>query len=80
MDIYEDSKNFVNDEEIEKVVGEINHILKMDMPFNRIKDLPDLRMKFLNLYDPILEVTLAPVLEQIKEFETRVSEKLLNII
>lgn len=75
MDIYEDSKNFVNDEEIEKVVGEINHILKMDMPFNRIKDLPDLRMKFLNLYDPILEVTLAPVLEQIKEFETRVSEK-----
>ncbi|QQK06964.1 BREX system P-loop protein BrxC [Miniphocaeibacter halophilus] len=75
MNIYEDSKNFVNNSEIEEVVGEINHILKMDMPFNKIKDLPDLRMKFLNLYAPILEETLNPVLEQIKEYETRVSEK-----
>ena len=78
MRIYDDSKNFVNESEITNVVEETKTILKMDMPFNKIKDLPDLRMKFLNLYEPVLENTLAPVLEEIKDFENRVSEKVLE--
>ena len=61
MGIYENSKNFVVNNEIEKVVSEINEIIKMANPYGQIFRLPDLLDKFNNLYDSLLQAQQKPV-------------------
>ena len=61
MGIYENSKNFVVNNEIEKVVSEINEIIKMPNPYGQIFSLPDLLDKFNNLYDSLLQAQQKPV-------------------
>ena len=50
MRIYDDSKTFIVNSEIEAVVADIKSILKKSVPYSEIFQLPDLLEKFINLY------------------------------
>lgn len=76
MGIYENSKNFVVNNEIEKVVSEINEIIKMPNPYGQIFRLPDLLDKFNNLYDSLLQEKQKPVDEAIQDAMKRVFNEL----
>ena len=72
MGIYENSKNFVVNSEIEKVVSETNEILNNANPYGQIFRLPDLLDKFNNLYDSLLQEKQKPDDEAIQEAMKRV--------
>ena len=72
MGIYENSKNFVVNSEIEKVVSETNEILNNANPYGQIFRLPDLLDKFNNLYDTLLQEKQKPVDEAIQDAMKRV--------
>ena len=76
ISIYGESKSYILNEEMEKMTEEMKTILSMPNPYNRIKDLPELNNKFLNLYNHILDKELEPVKREIKEAEDRVMEEL----
>ena len=76
MGIYENSKNFVVNNEIEKVVSEINEIIKMPNPYGQIFRLPDLLDKFNNLYDSLLQEMQKPVDEAVQDAMKRVFNEL----
>ncbi|HLR34614.1 MAG TPA: hypothetical protein VK071_04705, partial [Tissierellales bacterium] len=74
--IYNESKSYILNDEIEEIVQVMKKILAMAYPYNRIKDLPELNSRFLDLYDKILEKELEPVKIEIKKAENRVMEEL----
>ena len=76
MRIYDNSKNFVVNNEIEKVVSEINEIIRNANPYGQIFRLPDLLDKFNNLYDSLLEEKKKPVDEAIQDAMKRVFNEL----
>ncbi len=76
MGIYNDSKTFVVDAELEKTVRDIRDILAMKSPFGNIYKLPGLNDQFRNRYSSILEEMSGPVHESIKENRKRVIEEL----
>lgn len=59
--IYQDSQNYIADTNLEQIASDIHAILQLPSPYNKIKDLPDLREKFLEAYSAILEEKAAPV-------------------
>lgn len=76
MKIYDDSKTFIVNSEIESVVFEINKILKKQSPFNEIFKLPDLLEKFISLYSQLLLEMQKPIYQAIDEAKERVFEEL----
>lgn len=76
MKIYDDSKTFIVDNEIEKVVDDIKGILKNGNPYNEIFKLPDLLEKFTNLYGRLLNKMMDPVKTSIEQARNRVFEEL----
>lgn len=76
MRIYDNSKNFVVNNEIEKVVSEINEIIRNASPYGQIFRLPDLLDKFNNLYDSLLQEKQKPVDEAIQDAMKRVFNEL----
>ena len=76
ISIYGESKSYILNEEIEEIVGEMKEILSMPSPYNRIKDLPQLNTRFLDLYNEILDKELEPVKIHIKEAKDRVIDEL----
>lgn len=52
--IYDDSKTYIVDEELEKIVAEMRQITKQDKPYPNIPKLPELRSKFIMAYSKIL--------------------------
>ena len=76
MKIYDDSKTFIVNSEIESVVFEINRILKKQSPFNEIFKLPDLLEKFISLYSQLLLEMQKPIDQAIDEAKERVFEEL----
>lgn len=74
LEIYEDSKTYIVDEELENVVARMKTILKMDKPYRDIPKLPELRRRFMDAYSKILEVASAPVMQSIEEAKDRVVE------
>lgn len=76
LDVFEASKSYVVDEEIEKVFNRMEEIIKMSSPFDNISELPKLNDKFLNIYNEILDRELAPVLIEIEQAKNRVTEVL----
>jgi len=76
IDIFEESRSYVINEEIESVVKRMETIFKMPYPYNNIKDLPELNNKFPNIYNEILDKELEPVKTEICEAEKRVMEVL----
>lgn len=76
MKIYDDSKNFVVDKEIELVVADINAILKKITPYGEIFKLPELLDKFIRLYGKLLKELQQPVNIAIEDARKRVFEEL----
>lgn len=74
MGIYDDSKTFVVDTELEDLVGQIKTILHMPSPYREIYKLPELNERFSQRYNAILDEQLAPALEAVNEARNRVFE------
>lgn len=76
MTIYDDSKTFIVNKDIEAVVKGIKDILKMDAPYGSIYKLPDLNDKFINLYGGLLISMRAPIDAAIEDARKRVFDEL----
>ena len=76
MRIYDDSKTFVVNAELEAVVKDIKTIIKSPKPYGQIFNLPGLNDKFMNKYSEILDEKSGPMLEAIAEARTAVFDKL----
>ena len=74
--IYDDSKTYIVDEELEKIVAEMRQITKQDKPYPNIPKLPELRSRFIMAYSKILEKEEKPVLDAIDQAKNRVLEVL----
>lgn len=76
MEIYNDSKTFIADSEIEAAAGNIKTILSKSSPYSEIFRLPDLLDRFVNLYGELLSEMQKPVDAAIQEAKKRVFEEL----
>lgn len=76
LDIYDDSKTYIVNTALEDVVRQMRGIVVMKAPYREIPKLPELREKFMNLYNEILEEQSAPVVKAIKDDRNRVLEVL----
>jgi hypothetical protein len=76
MRIYDDSRTFIVNEEIEKTVGQIKEILKKVTPYREIFQIPGLLDTYVNLYSQVLEEMSVPVLAAVDEARKRVIEEL----
>ena len=76
MKIYDDSKTFIVNSEIEDVAASIKIILKKSIPYFEIFKLPDLLDKFINLYGELLNEMQKPIDIAIQEARQRVFEEL----
>ena len=74
LEIYDDSKTYIVDKELEDIVAQMRAIVKKDMPYKDIPLLPNLREKFTTAYGKLLEVQSAPVMQSISEARDRVAE------
>jgi hypothetical protein len=74
--IYDDSKTYIVDEELEKIVAEMRHITKQEKPYPNIPKLPELREEFMHAYTEILQREEKPVLNAIDQAQARVTEVL----
>lgn len=76
MGIYDDSKTFIVDDKVEVSARGIKDILKREVPYSHIPQLPSFINEFNGAYIAVLTKMEAPVLEAIKEAKTRVFEVL----
>lgn len=76
MIIYDDSKTFIVNSDIESVVASINTILKNRMPYSEIYKLPDLCNEFIELYSGLILELQKPIENAIQEARKRVFEEL----
>ncbi len=76
--LYEDSKSFVVNDEIEEIVKKIREILKMANPYNLISQLPDLNHGFSTIYQQILADQVGPVKAAIDHAQENVQAALKN--
>ena len=76
MAIYDSSKTFIVNKEIEKVVKDIKSILKMPSPYGNIYKLPDLNNQFIKLYGGLLISMRAPIDAAIEDGRKRVFDEL----
>ena len=76
MKIYDDSKTFIVNKDIEKVVSDITAILKKSVPYGEIFKLNDLLEKYIRLYSGLLDAMQAPVDAAIEEAKERVFAEL----
>lgn len=72
--IYDDSKTYIVDAELEAVVANIRSIVQKAEPYQDIPKLPELREKFMEAYMQVLHVQEAPVYSAIDEAQKRVME------
>lgn len=76
MEIYDSSKTFIVNSDIESVVADIKTILNEMAPYSEIYKLPDLLDKFTKLYGGLLMGMKEPVNIVIKEARQRVFDEL----
>lgn len=74
LEIYDDSKMYIVEEDLEDIVAQMREIVKKDMPYRDIPQLPNLRKKFMDAYSKVLETASAPVMQSIEEAKDRVVE------
>ena len=74
LEIYDDSKTYIVDKDLENIVAQIKSIVEMQAPYREIPKLPDLRNKFMNAYTDILEKAAVPVKQSIEDDRDRVIE------
>ncbi|MGN0838929.1 MAG: BREX system P-loop protein BrxC [Pyramidobacter sp.] len=76
MKIYDDSKTFIVNEDLENTVKDIKHILNEKEPYKDIPKLPKLLDKFRNIYGGILDEQEKPVKSAIDASYQRVMDVL----
>ncbi|MCI8646068.1 MAG: BREX system P-loop protein BrxC [Firmicutes bacterium] len=76
MKIYDDSKTFIVNSEIEAVVADVRAILNKRIPYSEIFKLPDLLEKFIDLYGELLDEMQKPIDVAIQDARKRVFEEL----
>ncbi len=74
LEIYDDSKTYIVDEELETVVERMRIIVKKEAPYRDIPQLPGLRKQFMEAYSKVLESVAAPVRQSIEAAKDRVLE------
>ena len=74
--IYDDSKTFIVNAEIESVVEEVKSIMKKSTPFGEIRKIPELLDRYTDLYSSMLTEMEKPIFASIKEARQRVIEDL----
>jgi hypothetical protein len=72
MRIYDDSKTFIVDENVESCVADIKDILKMAAPYASIPKLPGLIKQFTDAYLAVLDGMSGPIYEAIEDARKRV--------
>ena len=73
MRIYDDSKTFIVDEQVESFVASVKAILTKDSPYTEIPRLPELLDKFRDAYMKVLTSMEAPIREAVDEAKERVT-------
>ena len=76
MSIYEDSKSFIVNADIESYVQQVNAILKKSEPYNDMHKLPGLLEKYSDVYNKMLDEQLEPALNAIEDARKRVFDEL----
>ena len=74
--IYDDSKTYIVNAELEDIVVQMRSIVGQEKPYANIPKLPELREKFMSCYVKILQQESAPVLDSIDQARSRVLEVL----
>ena len=74
--IYNDSKTYIVDSELEQIVREMRGIVTQERPYKNIPKLPALRDKFMKSYGEVLSREEKPVLDAIDQARKRVIEVL----
>ena len=72
MAIYDDSRTFIVDDEIESLVGQVKAIMKKSVPYGEIFKLPGLLDAYVDAYSKLLTEMEAPVIAAIDEARVRV--------
>ena len=76
LNIYEDSKTYIVDEDVERAVAEMRNIVRQDKPYANIPKLPELRETFINAYGKVLRKEQKPVIDSINQAQIRIMEAL----
>ena len=76
MAIYDDSRTFIVNDEIESTVAQVKAIMKKQAPYTEIKNLPGLLDQFKTAYSNLLTEMEQPILAAIDEARTRVFQEL----
>ena len=76
MKIYDDSKTFIVNTDIESIVSQIKGILAKTVPYSDIYRLPALKERFIDLYNKLLNEMQKPIEVAIQEARKRVFEEL----
>ena len=74
--IYDDSKTYIVNAELEDIVAQMRSITRQEKPYANIPKLPELRERFMSCYGEILQQESAPVLDSIDQAWKRVLEVL----
>ena len=74
--IYDDSKTYIVDTELEGVVKQMRNIVRMEQPYSEVPKLPELRQRFMEAYMKVLKEEEAPVLDSIDQDRARVMDVL----
>lgn len=74
--IYNESKTFIVNKEVETVVSDIEAIMKKATPYSDIRRIPELLDRYTGLYNKMLDQMEAPVLSAIHTARSRVVEEL----
>lgn len=74
--IYDDSKTYIVNAELEDIVAQMRSIVGQEKPYANIPKLPELREKFMSCYVKILQQESAPVMDSIDQARSRVLEVL----
>lgn len=76
MAIYDDSRTFIVNKEMESIVDQVKSIMKKAAPYSDIFKLPGLLDEFSNTYSKLLDEMEAPIEETIDEARKRVLQEL----
>lgn len=76
MKIYDDSKTFIVNSEIEDTVAEIKSIMVKVKPYSEIRKIPELLERYINLYNGMLTQMEEPIFTAIEEARLRVMQEL----
>ena len=78
MKIYDDSKTFIVNSQIEAIVNDVKNIIKKRTPYGEIYKLPTLLDDFISLYGNLLREMQKPIDIAIQDARKRVFDELAN--